>query len=189
MITEINEQLFWWINGAGGGAGDMAMILFTVTGYSIPAFLIGVGAIYLYRGISRKNVILLAIVLIAGGVVVQGIKQTYSAPRPLKHFAKKTPPVDDKVSAPFTQLKSRTFPSGHSQTVFGVATFIVLLFRRHVPIWFGWAALVAISRVQLGLHFPIDIIAGSILGGVAAFITLRLGTTAVKAGDPQAEES
>jgi membrane-associated phospholipid phosphatase len=59
---------------------------------------------------------------------------------------------------------SASFPSGHAATSFAAAVALsVLVPRLRVPALI-LAALVAISRVYLGVHFWVDVLAGAALG-------------------------
>ena len=59
-----------------------------------------------------------------------------------------------------------SYPSGHATTVFAVAFVVGLSYRR--AHWWGvsivGAALIALSRVYLGHHYPSDVLGGAILG-------------------------
>ncbi len=171
-VNGMNEALFWILNSSLGLPGDYLFIAITCTGYAVPAFFIGLAGLKLYGGLTRRNAALLLAAMIAGGGVVHGIKSVYIKDRPIGYFANK-PELKAKLHTPFRQLRHRTFPSGHSQTAFTVAAFLVILFRRNAAAWLLWAAMVAVSRVYLGLHFPIDILAGGILGTLSAWLTLK----------------
>ncbi len=174
MPGNINEQVFWMINGHSSGAGDVVMGAFTFTGYTAPAAAIALIGMYFYRGLTAKNILILAIALAIGGGIVHGIKEAYIADRPLAYFAEKNPPLGSQVHAPFERHRHRSFPSGHSQTAFNVAALMVFLFRRHIALWFLWAALVAVSRVYLGVHFPLDVIAGMFVGIAVSALTVAV---------------
>lgn len=60
--------------------------------------------------------------------------------------------------------ESTSFPSGHSLTVFALATAFTILFPRAGFLAFPAAAAIAASRVILTSHFVSDIIAGAVLG-------------------------
>ena len=168
MFAAFNERLFWLINGAHLPPLDPVMYLFSLSAYSVTAVIAALLALWLYGGLERRNVALLAAALLLAGGVVHAVKQNVPADRPLARFALKNPPRDSAVHAPYERLRSRTFPSGHTQTAFSVATLMALLFRRHRAWWFSWAALVGVSRVYLGSHFPLDAVAGACIGAAVS---------------------
>ena len=65
--------------------------------------------------------------------------------------------VDPLVALPH----SASFPSGHAATAFAAAVAVGALAPRLRPLLVAVAALVAISRVYLGVHFPSDVIWGA----------------------------
>lgn len=65
-----------------------------------------------------------------------------------------------------------SFPSGHAATSFAGATLLAWYAPRFAVPLYALAALVAWSRVYVGVHYPLDIVAGAALG-VAVATVLR----------------
>lgn len=67
-----------------------------------------------------------------------------------------------------------SFYSGHASNTFLLATFLVPLLGKEYRIlsilMFVWAAVIAYSRIYLGVHFPLDIFIGAIMGSLVGFI-------------------
>jgi membrane-associated phospholipid phosphatase len=70
-----------------------------------------------------------------------------------------------------------SFPSGHSASAFACATVIAWASPRLAVPAFVLAALVAWSRVYVGVHWPLDVLGGAALGVLVATALLKLVAT------------
>jgi undecaprenyl-diphosphatase len=67
---------------------------------------------------------------------------------------------------------THSFPSGHSATSFACATVLSAFAPRlRLPLYV-LAALIALSRLYNGDHFPLDVLAGALLGVLTALLLL-----------------
>ena len=84
------------------------------------------------------------------------------------------PPLVDPDPEPLVSLPvTHSFPSGHATVSFACATTLALAVPRlQVPLY-ALAALIAFSRVYVGVHYPLDVLGGAVLG-VGIAIALRM---------------
>ena len=68
------------------------------------------------------------------------------------------------------------FISSHAANTFGLAFFVWFLFRKRwlTVFMMGWALLTCYSRIYLGVHYPGDLIVGTLIGLLAAYIVYSL---------------
>jgi undecaprenyl-diphosphatase len=67
---------------------------------------------------------------------------------------------------------SSAFPSGHAATAFAGATVLSALVPRFAPAFYVLAAAIAYSRLYVGVHWPLDVLAGAAIGVVTALLLL-----------------
>jgi membrane-associated phospholipid phosphatase len=97
-------------------------------------------------------------------LVNQGVKRLFRRTRPTE-----TGDARYEVRKPSTS----SFPSGHASAGFFAATVLTSMSgRRMAPIWYGLAAVVALSRPYVRIHHASDVLGGAALG-------LALGKIAV----------
>lgn len=74
---------------------------------------------------------------------------------------------------------SYSFFSGHAASSFSITTLIVLFLRKRLKwcwLFYIWPLLFAFSRIYVGVHYPVDIIVGAIVGILSAFLFYNLYT-------------
>jgi undecaprenyl-diphosphatase len=107
----------------------------------------------------------------AASVSARLLKLAIDRQRPSTVYARPEP----LVHAPH----DHSFPSGHATTSFACATTLAVLAPRLAPLFFVLAAAIAWSRVYVGVHYPLDVLAGAVLGAGIA-IALRMLLAALR---------
>ena len=65
-----------------------------------------------------------------------------------------------------------SFPSGHACSAFAGAWVLTLMWQRVAWLLWTLAALIAFSRIYIGVHYPLDVAGGALTGmGVGALVT------------------
>ena len=109
------------------------------------------------------------IATLAASLVVGQLKDVFDRARP--------PQSDPGLGSLVPLPDNPSFPSGHAATAFAAATAIAVLCPRLRPWALGLAAAVALSRVYLRVHVPLDVLAGGLIGAalglLAGFVALR----------------
>lgn len=174
------DFLFWCITQLGNG-WVLGPLLISIVIVTVPR-----------RKVAR--VLLWGIVAISvSGIINSQIKHAVHRSRPVAFYEQHNPGTDslaqvasvgEKCSAVHVvgkALRSRSFPSGHTNAVFAAATFLALLFGG--MFWWSYlvAALVGYSRIYVGVHFPIDVAAGAVLAVLVVTLFMHFsGLTALK---------
>lgn len=170
-----NTGLFYFINNINNPFLDVIMPFISDFGNLIAWFVIS-ALMYLFGGKKGKRVAILALfALILSSVIVGILKYSIAEPRPYVTLA------HVKVLAHDTLGNYTSFPSEHASGSFAFAVVVGLKYKinflkglRLIYILLAIAVIVAFSRIYVGVHYPLDVLVGAIIGIICAIIVLKL---------------
>jgi membrane-associated phospholipid phosphatase len=145
------DTIFAWITFMGDG-------LFTVIVFVV---------LLIRRYWSRATQVMAAFLLSA--LVAQILKNLFSMPRPKQFFH---PGVYPYFIDGVTHVGFASFPSGHTTSIFALATLLAIFTRDRktkIACLLG-GVLVGYSRIYLGQHFLGDVLTGSLIGTITAVL-------------------
>jgi undecaprenyl-diphosphatase len=67
---------------------------------------------------------------------------------------------------------SHSFPSGHTTSSFACATILTAAAPRFGPLFYLLALAIGFSRIYDGVHYPLDVVGGAVLGVAIALLLL-----------------
>ena len=74
--------------------------------------------------------------------------------------------------------QSSSFTSSHAANHFAIATFLYLSLKPRLNYWpalfFFWAFLISFAQVYVGVHYPLDITAGALIGILIGYLSGKL---------------
>ena len=112
--------------------------------------------------ITKQRKILRRLLLLYGiqSAIVYGLKFLIRRERPF-HFLEE---MASKLSRGPGEILDPSFPSAHAALSFMMATLLAHWFPRYRILFYFIAGFIAWTRIYLGLHYPTDVLVGSLLG-------------------------
>lgn len=171
FLIKLDKELFLFINlKLQNGFFDFLMpVLTEFKNWRILFILIILAMLIFGRKKERICAILLLIILgITDASVNLWLKPWIGRVRPCNVFS--------EVHLLAGCSHSGSFPSSHAANIFGAGTILTFFYRRVWIIWLSIALLVSFSRIYVGVHYPLDVLAGAfygILWGIGISTTLK----------------
>lgn len=163
LLTNINQPLFLSLNSLFSILPDGLWVFLTNGGDAAVALSLLIG---LSRHKSSKTVVFSSLMTaIALTIVVQGLKFGLGVDRP--------PQVLEQNAFHLIggAIHSKSFPSGHTANAFCIAGILSAQYKVH---WLKIslvvvAALIGLSRVAVGVHWPADVVVGALIGWLLGY--------------------
>jgi membrane-associated phospholipid phosphatase len=167
LATDTNRALFLWLNRGGLGVGDVVWFHLTMLGDGAVALALVLPWI---RRAPRLFWAALVAAIVAG-LWTQVTKEFVDVPRPLSVLA------GDAFHQAGPAYRRVSFPSGHAAAAFALAGIWVMGLQGR-RLWRGLllvlASLVGLSRIMVGVHWPLDVLWGMLGGWLGAWCGLAL---------------
>ena len=176
MLIEWDQAIFEWINvGLSSSFLDHLLVPIRNKYVWIPLYIFIISFAVFNQKVKGYYFVLFLIFTVGLSDFVSNrlIKKTVQRPRPC-HV----------LSAPDIDLKIRcgsgySFTSNHATNHFALAVFLFLALaktpvKKQRFLLLIWAGMIAIAQVYVGVHYPIDILCGAILGSILAIVTYAM---------------
>lgn len=169
-LLAIDHGIFFFINHLPHAMlSDAAALIMSGIGKSGIGWFVLAGILF-YRE-EKKHPLFFAPVILAGSasyVIVELI---------LKPWVARIRPMVDMGAVIVGEAKSDfSFPSGHAT----IAWTMAIVLSRFEPRWrwmfYTLALFISFSRIYLGVHYPLDVLGGAVLGIIIAWLSLTLGS-------------
>ncbi len=153
-----NKNLDGFFRGVTNSASPVA--------FGTPVVLFGVGLLK-KDAAMEKNALYIGASVVTSSAIATIMKYSVKRTRPFVTY-----PDIEKI----TRGGSYSFPSGHTSDAFSLATSVALAY----PKWyvfapaFVWAGTVGYSRMDLGVHYPTDVLMGAITGAGSAYLCYKV---------------
>ncbi|MCD1117681.1 phosphatase PAP2 family protein [Chryseobacterium turcicum] len=177
-IIQEDKNLFLYLNNLGDTPFDQFWMMISATWIWVPLYVIL--CYLLYKNFKLKSLLYILLFVAIGVTVSDQVSGIFKY-----GVARLRPCHDPSLHNVMRIVKcggQYGFYSAHASNTFFLASFLSFLLKDKLR-WFPyaifvWAAVVAYSRIYLGVHFPIDILVGAfvgtLLGGIFAMLAKKV---------------
>lgn len=169
QLIAFDKELFVFLNGLGSESYDSLWLVITKQIYWTPLFLIVFVILQKKIGWKRLGILLLfiAFMILVSDQTANFFKATFQRLRPCND-----PEMMDVIRI-VKASKTFGFFSAHASSSMASTMLVLLLFKKHFKypiLLFLFPLVFAYSRIYLGVHFPLDILAGYAFGIIYALL-------------------
>lgn len=176
QLLQLDKELFLWLNSMGNTTWDGFWMFMTNKLNSIPVYVFLLFLSYRQLGFKKTLLLLVAVALM--------ITVTDQLTNFFKYGVQRLRPChDDDVNMLMRLVKKSCggkfgYFSAHAANHMAVAFFFTILLKdkyKWLPLLlFIWAGLIAYSRIYIGVHFPLDVLTGVLVGLILSWLFVKL---------------
>ncbi len=171
-ILELDTRFFLFLNSYHSSFWDTIMLMITRKEPWFPFFaVILFYVVKNYRSKSWLILLFIGLTILLSDQISVLLKESIQRFRPVHN-----PEIEHLVHNVLRKGSLYGFVSSHAANVFAVFVFTSRLFRNRGfwALMLFWAVIVSYSRIYSGVHYPLDIVFGGLLGWLIGYGTFKL---------------
>ncbi len=173
-LNELDTQAFLWLNSLHSAFFDPIMLWISGKNEWYPMYAIIIGAlIWRYKNRSIAMLLTITLSVVVSDRVCSGF---------LKPFIQRLRPCHEPSLQKLVHLVGDCggqfgFCSSHAANTFTLGTCLFLLLGKEftsIKYFYVWAIIVSYSRIYVGVHYPLDVLAGAGIGVLASILCFKI---------------
>jgi len=175
QLLQYDTELFLYLNNLGTPTWDGLWLLITNKLTFVPMYALLLYLIYKKFGLKTLlfSILIIALMITFTDQITNVFKRGFERLRPCRQEG-----VMEEMRFIAARCGKYGFFSGHSSNSMAAAVFAGLLlkpfYKKLIFILLFWSAIVAYSRIYVGVHYPLDIICGMAFGAISGFMFYKI---------------
>ncbi|MFO8146214.1 MAG: phosphatase PAP2 family protein [Bacteroidota bacterium] len=180
-ILELDEKLFLYLNNLGNPAWDWFWLLITDKWTAIPLYALLLYLIFRRYGVKGTiiSLVMVALLITCTDQLANVFKHGFERPRPCRQEG-----VMEYARYIAVRCGRYGYFSAHASSTFALAIFVGLILKKVYPkliyMMLFWALVVSYSRIYVGVHYPLDVITGMLIGALLGYLFYLLQVYLIK---------
>lgn len=181
QLLKYDTNLFLFLNNLGTEPWDNLWLIITDRLTFIPLYAVLLFLLYKKFGVKSLLVfvVVVALMITFTDQITNVFKRGFERPRPCGEAD-----LINQMRFIAVRCGKYGFFSGHSSNSMAAAVFAGLMLKPYyknlIFVMLFWSAVVAYSRIYVGVHYPLDIVCGLTFGALSGFLFYKMATLAIK---------
>ncbi|MFN4763269.1 phosphatase PAP2 family protein [Gillisia sp. Q332] len=170
-ILELDAKLYLYLNNLGNPAWDWFWLLITDKWTAIPLYVLLLYLIFRRYGVKGTaiSLVMIALLITCTDQLANVFKDGFERLRPCRQEG-----IMEYARYIAVRCGRFGYFSAHAASSFALAIFVGLILKKAYPkliyMMLFWALVVSYSRIYVGVHYPLDVITGMLIGAFLGYL-------------------
>lgn len=170
-ILEADRELYLFLNNLGNSSWDPFWLFITNKWAAIPLYALLLYFIFKTYGVKGTlvSLVLITLLITCTDQLANVFKHSFERPRPCRQEG-----VMEYARFVAERCGRFGYFSAHASSSFGLAIFVGSILKKSysklILFLLFWAIIVSYSRIYIGVHYPLDVLTGMLIGSFLGYL-------------------